>query len=319
MPDLSARVWPRLMDEAGIDPAGTEVEVLVERSTPTLDHVILHLRAATGREVIFKQIRRPADAAHFAGIVAAQDLASRRMAEDPFARVPAILAVDHGAQAVLMEKVPGDTVQNLIDGGADARAVLRDAGRWMAAFHRAPEMQRRPFRPHFMADHLALLARQVEAGQKRVPARQDFLRLVAAVQKMAPDFAGKPGVASVRHGDLHTRNILVAADRAFGIDFHPPGTSAVGFDIGRFLVDHAERQASGAAIPPGHVAPPAAVAAFFDGYDLVPPDDAGVTFLMRVRLLTNWAAMPRSRTQMNLSQILRFERMRWLAGNALEG
>jgi aminoglycoside phosphotransferase (APT) family kinase protein len=319
MIDRAAAVWPRLMAEAGIDPGGAVVAVTVERRTPTLEHLILHLRSAAGREVIFKQIRRPTDAAHFAGIVGAQDRASRRMAEEPFARVPAILAVDHGEQAVLMEKVPGDTVQRLIDDGADVRAVLRDAGRWMAAFHRAPEMERRPFRPHFMADHLGLLARQVEAGEKRVPVRGEFLRHVAAVREMAPAFAGKPRLSSVRHGDLHTRNIILGEGRAFGIDFHPPGGAPVGFDIARFLLDHAERQARVEDIPPGHVAPPDAVAAFFDGYDLVPPDDAGVTFLMRVRMLTNWAAMPPSRTVMNLLQMGRFARLRALADNALGG
>jgi hypothetical protein len=319
MIDRAARVWPRLMEEAGIAGQGAVVAVVAERRTATLEHVILHLRGGDGRDLIFKQIFRPTDAAHFAGVVAAQDAAARRMAGNPFAGVPAVLAFDERAQAVLMDRVPGETVQQLIDGGADVGTVLRDAGRWMAAFHRAPVMERRPFRPHFMADHLGVLARQVEAGEKRVPARADFLRHVAAVRAMAPEFAGRPGLSSVRHGDLHTRNILLGEGRGWGIDFHPPGGSPVGFDIARFLVDHAERQAVMAAIPAGHVVPPGALAAFFDGYDLVPPDDAGVTFLLRVRLLTNWAAMPPSRKVMNLSQMARFARMRALSGNALGG
>ncbi len=315
--DHAAQVWPRLMEEAGIAGRGAVVAVVVERRTPTLEHVILHLRGAAGQDLIFKQIFRPSDAAHFAGIVAAQDRAAQRMAGNPFARVPAVLAVDHGAQAVLMEKVPGETVQRLIDGGVDVRTVLRDAGRWMAAFHRDPAMERRPFRPHFMADHLGLLARQIEAGEKRVPARGDFLRHVAAVRAMAPRFAGMTGLSTVRHGDLHTRNIILCEGRAWGIDFHPPGSAPVGFDIARFLMDHSERQALMETIPPGHAAPPEAVAAFFEGYDLVPPDDAGVTFLLRVRMLTNWASMPQSRTAMNLSQMTRFARLRALADNAL--
>jgi hypothetical protein len=59
--------------------------------------------------------------------------------------------------------------------------------------------------------------------------------------------------------------------------------------------------------------------AFFGGYDVVPPDDAGVTFLLRVRILTNWASMPPSRRAMSLSQLRRFAKLRAIAANALGG
>lgn len=91
----------------------------------------------------------------------------------------------------------------------------------------------------------------------------------------------------------------------------------MGFDIARFLLHYAEKLAPIDVIPGGHVVPPAAIEAFFDGYDLVPADDAGVTYLLRVRMLTNWASLPQSRRVMSLSQMTRFAKLRRIAGNAL--
>lgn len=194
MVDRAAPIWPRLMADAGIAPDGAVIVQRMVKNTPTLEHLILRLRSTTGQQVIFKQIHRPDDASHFAGIVSAQDSASRRMGGHPFAQVPAILSVDQATQSMLMEKAPGETVQSLVEKGADPTVVLRDAGRWMAAFHRDAAMEKRPFRPHFMADHLGRLAAQINAGEKRVPARADFQRHVATLRAMAPAFAGKPGL-----------------------------------------------------------------------------------------------------------------------------
>lgn len=318
MADEAARLWPRLMAAAGITPEGAVVLAQKATTTRTLEHLLVHLQTAQGRGLVFKMIRRPADPARFDGIVQAQREAATRLSAHPFARVPAILAVDQDARAMLMDRVKGDTVQALLELGADPAQALAQAGRWMSAYHDTPLAERRPFRPHFMADHLGHLAAQITRGEKRVPARVAFLRHVAAIRAMAPDFAARPGLSSVRHGDLHMRNILLGPDQAHGIDFNPPGTSPVGFDIARFLVDYAERLAPIEAIPQGHVVPPAALRAFFSGYDLVPADDAGVTFLLRVRLLSNWSALPPSRLAMSLSQMGRLARLRAIARRALE-
>ncbi|MCC5972818.1 MAG: aminoglycoside phosphotransferase family protein [Rubellimicrobium sp.] len=315
----AARLWPRLMTMSGIAPDGTNVLAQRVTRTKTLEHLLVHLQTALGRGLVFKMIRRPADPARFAGIVEAQREAAVRLSTHPFARVPAILAVDHAARAMLMDRVPGDTVHALLEDGADPVTALAQAGRWMAAFHDAPRAERRPFRPHYMADHLGHLAEQIVRGEKRVPARAEFLRHVATIRAMAPAFAGRPGLSSVRHGDLHMRNIILAPDHAHGIDFHPPGTSPVGFDIARFLVDYAERLVPIEAIPQGDVVPPAALGAFFSGYDLVSPEDAVVTFLLRVRVLSNWSSLPPSRLAMSLSQMARLARLRAIARKAMDG
>jgi Ser/Thr protein kinase RdoA (MazF antagonist) len=314
----AAPVWPVLLAAAGISPEGARIVRRIVKDTPTLEHLILHLRS-DGRDAIFKQLYRPANPTHFAGIVAAQDAAARRLNDHPRAQVPAIMAVDAVAQAMLMDFAPGDTVQAVIENGAEPLPVLARAGKWMAAFHRDPAIEKRSFRPHFMADHLGHLAQQVKAGEKNVPARAEFLHHVATIRAMAPAFVNRAGVTSVRHGDLHTRNIILDGGMGYGIDFHPPGTAPVGFDIARFLLHYTEKLVSTDAMQPGHVVPAAALAAFFNGYDVIPPDDAAVTFLLRVRILTNWASFPPSRRVMSLMQLTRFAKLRAIARNALDG
>lgn len=87
---------------------------------------------------------------------------------------------------------------------------------------------------------------------------------------------------------MHMRNVLIGADRAWGIDFAGGRVVPVGHDIGRLLADYAILRAPREAIEPGNLLPHAAMQAFFAGYDLVGPDDPSVRLLIRHRVLAEW-------------------------------
>jgi hypothetical protein len=317
MDELAAPVRARLLAEIGLDPGAGRITETRRRQTPTRRHIIQMLETSDGRKLVFKQVFLPDSPEMFRGTVAGQALASGRLSSDAFARVPEVLAHDAVAMGMLMEMAPGVPVYDLLCDTRNHAAILRDTARWTAAFHGTGRVEKRPFRPHFMADHIGKIAAQVAAGTKKVADPEQFIDLAAALRSYAPQFDGKPGVSSDRHGDLHLSNILMGQGVAYGIDFHPPKTSPVQFDLARLLVNYVDRFVSIDAIAPGEVVPPPVLSAFFRGYDLVGPQDAGLTFLTRVRLLTNWASLPGTREAMTILQLGHFEKLRLMALNAL--
>ncbi len=317
MDKAAAPVLARLLTQSGLDPDATQIIDTRRKQTPQRQHVIHTVETADGAKLVFKQVFLPDDAELFRGTVAGQALASGRLSSDPFARVPPVLAHDAVARAMLMEMAPGVPAYDLLSETRNHAGILRDVARWTAAFHGTGRVERRPFRPHFMANHIGKIAGHITDGKKKVAEPEEFLDLAEALQAYGPQFDGKPGLSSDRHGDFHLSNILLGQGLSFGIDFHPPKTAPVGFDLARVLVNYVDRFVDMGAIAPGEVVPPAVLAAFFRGYDLVGPDDAGLTFLMRVRLLTNWSSMPETRDAMTVLQLGHFEKTRLMALNAL--
>jgi aminoglycoside phosphotransferase (APT) family kinase protein len=317
MDELAAPVRARLMAEIGLDPEASRITETRRRQTPTRCHIIQMLETSAGRKLVFKQVFLPDSPEVFRGTVAGQALAANRLSSHSHARVPAVLAHDAVAMGMLMDMAPGMPVYDLLSETRNHAAILRDTARWASAFHGTGRVEKRPFRPHFMADHIGKIAAEVAAGTKKVPDPEQFIDLAQALQSYAPQFDGKPGVSSDRHGDLHLSNILMGQGLAYGIDFHPPKTAPVQFDLARLLVNYVDRFVSLEAIAPGEVVPPPVLSAFLKGYDLIAPDDAGLTFLTRVRLLTNWASMPGTREAMTILQLGHFEKLRLMAQNAL--
>ncbi|MGR3520758.1 MAG: phosphotransferase, partial [Roseovarius sp.] len=62
---------------------------------------------------------------------------------------------------------------------------------------------------------------------------------------------------------------------------------------------------------------PGLLAAFFDGYDLVGADDPSVGYLLRVRILMDWAAIPARMLDRSKGQGRRLKRLQRLAERAL--
>ncbi|MEO0864953.1 MAG: phosphotransferase, partial [Pseudomonadota bacterium] len=120
---------------------------------------------------------------------------------------------------------------------------------------------------------------------------------------------------SDHHGDLNAHNILISDGSVGAYDFLPHSHAPVGYDIARLLLSYTQMQGDIGSIPKGHVMPPVLLDAFFEGYGFVPPDDPGVTFLMRIQILTDWN---RFNHNLSVAATLRFQRLRAIANRAFD-
>lgn len=304
-------VWERLARDAGLDPGGYGVTRTWRKDTATHRHAVMRYEGPAGA-VIFKRIFHPVEEKPFVTLVQAQARAAEAMAEAAES-VPQVLAFDTDARAVLMEAAPGRTVYDLLEHGGEPADALRRAGRWLAAFHRASGTEARVFQPRFMRDHVGHLMRQHEAGEIALVRPRDFARHGAAVVALAGAHEGRQTVSSTTHGDMHLRNILLDEGQSWGIDFSALHSAPVGFDIARLLLHYTGVFADLDALPPGAVVHPDLLAAFFEGYDLVGPDDPSVQYLLHVRLLMDWAAIPARRMARSAGQTRRLQRLGRLA------
>ncbi len=133
-----------------------------------------------------------------------------------------------------------------------------------------------------MTEHLGRLVQEVALGKKRVPDPARFAAMVAAVQARAPAAKDARTVSAIRHGDFQARNLIMGDGLVWGLDLGPQQSAPVGYDIARFLVDHAAFDANPDDLSPGEIVPISVREAFFAGYHLTGADDAAVAFLTAV-------------------------------------
>lgn len=305
--------WPALARAAGLDASAFAVGRGWHKGEAHRDHVVLSLDGPGG-PVILKRAFLPEDPGEVEGILGALHEARQALSGDPVNAVPEVLASDTEARAYLMDFAPGRPLRDLFEESSVHAPLLRRAGAWLAAYHRGTVSERREYRPHFMARHLEKLAGQAESGARRVRQAKRFAKLARRVAQLEEVYAGRETVIAAKHGDLNTRNLLFDGGQLTCLDFQPRSTAPVGHDIARLLVNYASTAADIDRVPPGEVLPPEALAAFFEGYDLIGPDDPSVGFLLRVQVMTDWNRLPARRS---LNNLVRFRNLEALAEKAL--
>ncbi|MEL6550795.1 MAG: aminoglycoside phosphotransferase family protein [Pseudomonadota bacterium] len=247
-------------------------------------------------------------AGEFEKLVTTQATASDEMRASN--RVPAVLSVNLNDRAFLMEAVKGEELYHLVEEAEDHLALLQRAGAWIDAFHRAGLEEQRIFRPGFNSKRLKDLREQVKSGRLKATDEEDYLRALDQVLDVLPDFAGKPTQVAWQHGDLNLHNLLMAGDEMWGIDFTKVDPVPIGYDVARFLLHYSALLADHGRLEPGWPAPPAAVEAFFKGYQLATFDDPSIQAILRVKILNDWTRYPVSHLKMKTRQRFRFERYR---------
>lgn len=166
--------WPALAAMADLPADGWQPQLLAIRQDARGDRTVIPLRHPVHPAVICKQSFRAAEFDGMARGMAAQDRAARSLAGHPVAGVPQVLAVLPDRGAALMQAVEGATLLDVFGYGSQTTA-LRRAGEWLDAFHRGGPVEARAFQPRFVADHMARVAADIRAGNRRVPRRQRFL------------------------------------------------------------------------------------------------------------------------------------------------
>lgn len=300
-------VWRALAQASGRNPCDYRQDGEWRKSDGRRDHVVRRY-VSSAESVVVKMITKPADPKGFQNLVQAQVRAADAMA-GAGQSVPNVLGVNPDAQAFIMQSVPGRTVYDLIESGSDAATCLKRAGRWMAAFHRATFAETRTFQPKFMRNHITHLLGQEDRGEITIAQPSAFRRHAAVAIEIAQHFEGRKTASAATHGDMNLRNILLDGPCGYGIDFSASHNAPVGFDVARFLLHYSGVFADPGRVPQGSVIAPDMLAAFFDGYDLVPGDDPSVQYLLRVRLLMDWASMPGAVQNRTRPQQLRLDRL----------
>lgn len=305
-------LWPRLAMAAGLGPVSGLPEPLLVRADDLGARVVLAIEAA-GRALILKHDIQEGKAQddHFALSLLAQKAAGVRLAGNLSGLcVPEILAFLPDERIALMERVAGQPASKLIEqarGRADRRGILASCGRWLGEYHQASFSQARPYRTHFVMDHLRRQRAAIASGQTRVAEPAFYLRLSAHVEQAAAAFDGLQARHAARHGDYNLRNVLVSGSGVAAIDFKPDQTAPIGHDIARVLIDYAALYGEHQQIPEGQVVHGAELKAFLGGHMQGVKTDASVGFLLRAYLLTDWARIPAVESQRNLMQTLRLQ------------
>lgn len=273
-------------------------------------HIVQLFNSDGGLPVVLKQAVRPEDPAEFQAILSAHKHAQRAFDGQSDLTVPQVLAEDADARAYLMTFQPGKTLLNLCRERDDHGDLLRRVGAWVSAYHSATMTEAREFVPRFMADHITLLADQIDSGARHVREGATFVSYARQMHGVARDYTGQQSKVAAKHGDLNAHNILISDSQVAGYDFLARSDAPVGYDIARLLLSYAESVGDLEALSPGAVMPDGMLEAFFEGYGFVPSTDPGVQFMLRVQVLTDWNRLSPQDTFQNT---IRFARIAEIA------
>lgn len=110
-------------------------------------------------------------------------------------------------------------------GSVRVELLVRDAGKWLARYHKAGGLEQKPFDP-------GLLAAEIEAASKTSAV---LARAAIQLREGRSLLAGRPMLASRLHCDFKPANVIVTNGEMFSIDFHDSEVTSVCFDLAHFL------------------------------------------------------------------------------------
>lgn len=283
-------VWPELAAQIGARAGDWVPRRLAFREDARVSRILVRLDRPGSGPLVLKHEARPLRPEVFVRAVEAHLAAHAACPEG----VPELLAADVARLALVMRLVEGRPLSVLLDGAGAAEQcdLLRRAGAWLARFHAGALGAPRLFQPKFTLNFLRHVLEELDRGDRAVQEPARFRRAAEALCAAQGAFEGRMTQAAMTHGDMHMRNILVGETCVWGIDFAGGRVVPVGHDIGRLLADVAILRADHARVRPGQVLPDDALAAFFEGYDLVGAEDPSVQLLMRHRVLAEWWGLP---------------------------
>lgn len=310
-------LWPDLARRAGLTPGefspGRE---WVRTDAGRQAHIRVY-SSAKGPKVIVKQIRRPLKSDGFITAVRAQDIAAFRMGSG-LNQVPQILAIDEPTQAMVMEHAPGQELYQLIESATDHTPLLRRAGQWLAAYHRCGYVEKRSFSAGFSQKQISGLAASVASGATAVFDAPNFEKQAGLVVQAIADMPADKSVIAAVHGDMNLKNLMKDGDYIWGLDFNRIHEASVAYDVARLLLHYGALLSDHSQLEPGLPMPRSAIAAFFDGYDILPFEDASIQTILRVKVLNEWAAFPAKLNDMSVLERFRCTRLRVMLESMLD-
>lgn len=304
--------WAQIAPALGFDPAAFRSKLIWQKEEATRSHIVLRLKGP--RALILKRVFKAPKGEAMDDGVAAQRAAFDRLADYAKAHAPEVLFASDTGDIVVMAEASGKTLNDHLTAGRDHAQMLKRTGAWLSAFHSSGQVEERTYQPRFMVGHATRMADAVESGDLIVADPQRFVACCRLVPRLAEAATDQKTISASKHGDFNLRNILLGPDGETGLDFKPPSSAPVGFEIARMLMDYAEIFQ-----PPletkNRVLSDETLDAFFDGYDLVKRDDPAVTFIPYVQLLNDWRLIPARANKRSWRQKARYDAITRLAQN----
>ncbi|MEM7710736.1 MAG: aminoglycoside phosphotransferase family protein, partial [Pseudomonadota bacterium] len=297
--------WPALAQAAGLPACGQAMDILLLQTNPRDPRAVLSIRGPGHGGLVLKH--GPGETEGWFD----SQVAAYRRAEAAFAGacdlgVSRLVAADRARRALLMELVPGQTVQAAMERADGARRleILGACGRWMGHLHRSGGTKPGRHQPDQLLARIGQWERRIADGRLDVPDRGGFLDLAARTRAWADATRTVETTRVAVHGDMGLHNIMVDGDRIYGIDFgtleyRPPAT-----DIARLLTWHETYFGPVDGDPVD--APDAARAAVLDGHGGAWTAPSELDYLMAGELLRLWRSVPASRLRRGW-----FHRRRW--------
>ncbi len=308
--------WQALVTEAELDPSAFKPSVLWRRIDPWRVRFVLKLTNKTGPDLVFKKTFKPEGSSNFMTGISAQDRVSNALQEPT--TTPKILAYSEKDQSLLMDCVPGETAHDALfnAGGSPAEQarLLGAAGQWIGAFHRAFAEPPRRFQARHILKHMQNRLAEFDKTSHKIRHPEHYHRALTALLKTGADADGAELPVGLNHGDLHSKNIIIGADRVSGIDFRNNHTAPACYDLGRFLVDGVVRTVGPSSTGKTFLDPELS-AAFWEGYGVDLADNSAMNLMIKVRLLEDWIAIPDGR--LNRMQRRRFDNILAISGGLL--
>lgn len=309
--------WAGIAPSLGMDVDSFTAKVIWQKNEPARNHIVVRLKGPS-RNLVLKRVFTAPEDARLPDAINAQRHAFERLASHPFAHAPEVLFSSDDGMIVVMEDVPGKTLNDHLDAGRPHRQMLSRAGRWLAAFHRSDATEQRTYQPRFMVAHVDRMRDGVATGRIKIAEVDLFLNCCSQIHQIAKYAADQSTVSAVKHGDFNLRNILMGPGGETGLDFKPITTAPVAFDVSRILMDYAELFQPTLLPPSGALLSDDTLSAFFEGYDIVGRDDPAVRFVPFVQLLNDWRLIPVDPSQRSWRQAARMKTIKMLARYAFK-
>ncbi len=306
--------WAKVAPSLGLDPNAFRAKLIWQKDEPKRSHIVVRLSGP--KNLILKRVfSAPPGENLVEGVVALRG-AYQRLKSREYAHAPNVLFADDTGNFVVMTEAKGKTLNDHLEKGRSHGPMLRRTGAWLAAFHASGATEQRIYQPKFMVQHAVRLADDLTSGTMLVPEPDLFLQCCDLIERRAADVQDRQTISADKHGDFNLRNILLGPDGETGLDFKPPTTAPVGFDIARILMDYAELFQPDSEVAPGEVLATTTIDAFFAGYDLVDKNDPAVRFVPFVQLLNDWRLIPFDANRRSWRQKIRLDSIIFLARNA---
>lgn len=231
---ISEAGWTRLAACVGEGPVGWQARLVAHPAARSANGLMQVVPPRGGEGYLLKVLRgETVDRA--AEQIAGHWAAQRRLGDHPAFRVPELCGVSPRDDALLMQFVPGRTLQDVLSSDApeahdtpEARmTALRRCTDWLSANLQAGETREMPFPIGMMRQRLDRLLQRAAQDRHKIWQAEAFDQLAVLAQEALPRITDQPLVMGARHGDANPGNFL----------FHPNGT-VYGLDLLRPVPQH---------------------------------------------------------------------------------